>query len=215
MQSPTSPRLLVAACALTGLVGGLSASTAVQMMSFKREAPAAVSAAPKFDGRTTVDTGRLAELEAKVASLQAEKRQETKHSNTEPTVGTARPSRAPPDRSAEAERKLLQNWEDKLSSHGSEPVDPEWAARAARAYERDLRDISAQVGFRLLKTDCRSSHCTSSLEFPSYDDAQKHFTALLNARYELNCSSEIVLPEPKHDHNGPYAATVLYTCEDS
>jgi hypothetical protein len=217
MRSPTNSRkYLVAVSVCAGLIAGVSAGALLQISTSRRIAVSSGSSSNTArEDRAMADTSnRLIALEREMSRLREARWQESSRQFSE-SEGLAEPvSTSAPEHSPASEQKLLETWNHRVSAHESEPTDPVWAAQAVVAFQRDLNRISGQLGFRVLKTDCRSSGCASSLEFASYDDAKKHFQPLLHAQYELNCGTEILLPEPQQER-GPYQATILYRCDDS
>jgi hypothetical protein len=110
--------------------------------------------------------------------------------------------------------QTIEDWYTRLAVHESETRDPAWAHETSASFDRDLESISAQAGFRFIRSDCKSSTCTATVEFDNYDHALNRFGNLLHHDYEVNCAREVLLPEPT-DVETQYHATVLYNCPQS
>jgi hypothetical protein len=104
-------------------------------------------------------------------------------------------------------------WHRRLDDHGTEPLDPAWAANVAARFQADLASMAADGGFRPVAVRCHSRTCAAEVEYPSFDAATQGFQDLLVAPYALGCGTQTVLEEPA-DPSVPYVATVLFDCSE-
>jgi hypothetical protein len=130
------------------------------------------------------------------------------------------PERPPP---APASREAVeQAFAKKLTDQRAEPIDPNWAPRAARALEKDLQALvqpsegQPAVKGKVVSVSCATSTCEAELEWDSWDTARSEWQQFMHASYELNCAREIVLPEPTAANRAaPYRGSMLYQCEQA
>lgn len=76
----------------------------------------------------------------------------------------------------------------------------------------DLGEIAQTSSFELVQTECRTTSCLATMQWPTYGKAQAEWRKLLHHGYQANCSREITLPEPS-DETAPYQATLVLDCE--
>jgi hypothetical protein len=111
----------------------------------------------------------------------------------------------------DTEAQALALWSSKLAEHAAEAIDEPWSSIASRKLHVDLEQLADERGFSLTRTDCRTTSCSATLRWPSYQAAIDGFSALLHAGYQVSCARRITLPEPD-DPDQPYDATILFDC---
>jgi hypothetical protein len=105
----------------------------------------------------------------------------------------------------------LARWSEHLRSHEAETVDPAWASTTTPLFESDASQLAEQQEFELISVRCKSSTCSVTVEWSSYESALEQYNSLLHYNYRMNCMREILLPEPS-DRALAYRATMLYDC---
>lgn len=100
-----------------------------------------------------------------------------------------------------------------VAAHEREPVDRGWAAGAEAAFSEDLSVVASKNGFEIARTDCRTTSCIASIHWPSRTLALGTYQQLLTARYKMNCSKEILIPDAD-DATAPIEATLVLDCTE-
>jgi hypothetical protein len=98
-----------------------------------------------------------------------------------------------------------------IDQHYQEPRDPKWERKTEAKLGEDLRAFATQRHFELDEVDCRARSCVATVEFPSYNDAQAGWKALLFHGNLAGCGTEITLDEAQ-DPTAPYRTTIFYDC---
>jgi len=196
--------------ALTILAGGLAGTVATLILSRPppdqvHTAVPAPSAAP-----TVVYIPRLVEPAQPLVESSA-------HTNDGPRGsqrGAIQPVAPPPSeqQSSDDRRTTSARHARDIEDHGREPVDIKWARRTEATFRSELTQLGEAHGFSVVSTDCRTTTCVSTLEWPQYGKAVGGWRDIVVARYETNCGRDIVLPEPD-DPSQPYRATVVFDCD--
>lgn len=101
-----------------------------------------------------------------------------------------------------------------LSRHSSEALSPQWAPAARAAFQSDMDTIGKQYSFRVLSVDCRTTMCTTKLEWPSFQQTIRSTKAIRRYRYAKNCEILAYLPTP-NDVASKYEATLIFDCATS
>lgn len=107
----------------------------------------------------------------------------------------------------------LEWWENTRAAFEQEAVDPEWAYTTQQLFEADVAQLAEKDDFFVVETECRTTQCAVTLQWPSYDKAALGFTHLLHHTYEANCERYTLLPEPNEEDAGmPYEMTLIFNC---
>lgn len=113
----------------------------------------------------------------------------------------------------QAKAAALDWWEDTKAAFAEEPVDRAWAMETGDLFMSDIDGLAADHDFVPVKTECRSTRCSATVEWPTYGEAVKTFTELLHHSYQANCVRHTLLPDPEPgDFDVPYQATVIFDC---
>ena len=195
-----------------GLVGsGVLAGTAIAVsIGGLQESAAAPRAAaeplkepvPTVQRSDQANSQEVAELRSRLAALEA-------RSIASPPVNTPVPKTAEEAVADDGQRHIAL-----LAAHNREGVDGHWTARANQLFEGDLEKASTAGSFRVLGVDCRTTTCTTQIEWPSYAVARERYGQLLQQNYQMNCAREVYLepPDPSAEDK-PFQATAYFDCE--
>ncbi|WP_437937365.1 hypothetical protein [Sorangium sp. So ce341] len=126
-----------------------------------------------------------------------------------------------PDQKGSDERADMpdpEEWKAQKESHHREIIatherateDPEWAPQARASLLKEIRSVGSG-SFDVRDVDCRTNTCAAVLEWKNYEDAVSSWSTAVEHNYDVNCSREILLPEPS-DRSAPYQATMIMTC---
>lgn len=207
--------------ALTLIVGALGGVAASLVFSRPAEPAARVEKEPRQDDGSVAAALRSNEHRIRVLEqelLQAQKSAQVGAEQDSPTelraegeAAEPEPSRMPtdPEEIERMRQEMYQQWEDSLEHHQTQAIAPAFAGPAAQTLSDTLSKASKELGFSLVKVDCRTQSCAATLQYPSYTDAMRDPSRTLILPTDLNCATKIVLPPPQ-DMNAPYTANVLY-----
>ena len=110
---------------------------------------------------------------------------------------------------------VLAWWEETKATFHQEPIDPSWATETSEMFTVDIDELAVKSNFTAIETECRSTRCSATIEWPTYNDAMQEFTELLHHSYQANCARHTILPEPgESDLDTPYQATVIFDCAE-
>lgn len=197
-----------------GLIAGALASLAVSKAGTAARAEVhETDLSPRITGQSvephtatapTKPDVRIGDLERRIAELEA---------------ATAAPAEAPPPsgddptpESPEEQRAAVERaFTQALEAHRQEPLDPTWARSTAQAFQDDLASFPRESEITVLDVQCRSSTCTASFEWPTYEKARSTFSSVLHKSYQANCTRNIMLPEPAEPEKA-YRATAIFDC---
>ncbi len=200
----------LASYAGVAIASALVSATLVAAVQAPTRAP--VAASPTEVVRTDrgatyrgVHAARLSALEGRLDALE---RSDAGAGGVEAAVAEAARPPVEPERSAE---QVLSQWSERLGAHDAALADASWAPEATRSFARDLDALSVGASFRFVEADCRTSTCTATVEFEDYDKAIADFESLLHHDYAVNCTRQVILPEPA-DPGVAYRARVLFDC---
>lgn len=134
-------------------------------------------------------------------------------------VGEPDPMAAPdsekPVSPEEAKRMAIAAWEQTQANFLREPVDPAWALNTSEMFRADVGALAHGQGFSVIQSECRTTHCTVMVEWPSFEDAVDGFKTLLHHNYQANCARETLLPDPDPATAGsPYQASIIFDCSE-
>jgi hypothetical protein len=115
---------------------------------------------------------------------------------------------------AENRKNALARHDKAIEAHRGEPLDAKWAQKTEAAFKSDLTKLGSRNGFAVVSVDCRTTTCTSTLEWSRYDTAVNSWRQIVTGSYETNCAKEILLPGPD-EPSVPYRATVVFDCESA
>jgi len=149
---------------------------------------------------------RLATVEQRLMSMD---RARSRVPESAPPSATA--SVDSPQDYAQLRDEAMNQWSARLQQHASEPIDATWSRSAGSSFTDDLQQIAAAQRFQVINTECRSTSCSATVQWPDYGTAVSSYTALLYQQTQIGCAREIVLPEPTNRET-PYQASVLYDC---
>jgi hypothetical protein len=117
-----------------------------------------------------------------------------------------------PNTEADWSRRRRDDFAVALYEHEREPRSA-WGRRAEGSIARDLEALVARIHARVLHVDCRSSTCAARLLFDDRAAAAAGFPEILQARYQEDCSVEVVLDDPTaRDPSRPWETTALFRC---
>lgn len=200
---------------LLGLIAGLAGS-----LLTRREPPRATDARVSEDtsiaargseGRRVVDYLHSAAEEDRARRLAALEARVDESERARSAPGPDQEEVPPPLSPEDALEETVAAWDERLDGHGAEARDGAWAPAAELALAADVQSLSDTAQVRVLGTDCRTTTCTSTLEWKDYGSAVEHYTTLLHHPYKNNCAREVLMPPPEN-REAPYRATVLYDC---
>lgn len=97
-----------------------------------------------------------------------------------------------------------------IATHERAVEDPTWAPQTRASLLKEIRTVGSK-SFDVRDVDCRTNTCAAVLEWKNYDEAVSSWSTAVEHNYEVNCSREILLPEPP-DRSAPYHATMVMTC---
>lgn len=117
-------------------------------------------------------------------------------------------ARTPQEREL-ARKVIFERWGNSLQYHRQQQVNPAFSVQAASAFNKNLDKISDELGFAVVGTDCRSQSCEVTVEWPNFDLARKNFRRVTELPESMNCSHDVVLPEPENPDT-PYVQHVLF-----
>lgn len=164
-----------------------------------------------------VNRFRLGNLEQRVDGLA-----DALEAKQPPAAGTENPGQSSvqaPDGESDPElgrAAELAWWDETLEAFEEERTDPTWAVRTAETFDSDLEDLSEAEGYTTISTECRSTKCRATIEWPSYEAAVTGYAALLHHDYLTNCARRTLLPEPSKERLGePYQMTVVFDCGET
>jgi len=153
-------------------------------------------------GAATVDRMRLANLEAKVASMER------------PVVPATPPS--PP--SAEERRRRIQEeyglHEQLLAEHASKVRNDHWASAMENTIATHLRDPGGSVAFRYESAECRTDTCVVNLSWSDRASAETDLESLMGSLAHSHCARSIALP-PDDGGQGTFRASAFVDCRQS
>ncbi len=160
-------------------------------------------AAPPQSARTSVESRFAVESQSELTNPAG---------LTSATAVDAKPADAPPsDHDFEAALKRDTAFLAELTrDHAREEVDPSWSRAATAMLRRDLERAS-DGQFRVVKVDCRTTMCLSTLEWPSYEQAKERALPLAASELELNCTRELLLTPPD-DPKAVYQGSFFLNC---
>lgn len=173
----------------------------------------------QVDAVSPADDVRLSDLEQRMGTIAdslAGVQRELMAQKYEPEADWENESLIENAQDIEAMREYeYQRWEDKIYALSAEAVDRHWAPQARDAFESDAMDIATMRDLSIVDTDCRTTRCSVTVEWPSFVEAANSFSDFLHHDYQLKCAIETLLPEPPQDQlEQPYQMTVLYDCGD-
>ena len=118
-----------------------------------------------------------------------------------------------PDAVDEYKRKVDEGWAARLAAHDAAEVDTAFAAFAEPLLSENLKAMAgAAGGYELLGVDCRGDSCRARMLWDDYTLAIKSHRRLLVSPYDVDCSTDILLPDPD-DAAAAYQGTFLLHCE--
>ncbi len=145
------------------------------------------------------------------------------HTTAVPAAGSVTLGSSPPVLPSAAQTPIATASETREQEHTrliekakGEPTDPAWAPSAARSLQQDLRKAgeAKDGGFDVVDVGCHMTSCVATLEWPSFEAAQRGYGRALRQAHETNCPRRIVLERPT-DVSARYQATVLFDCEEA
>ena len=98
-----------------------------------------------------------------------------------------------------------------IARHEREPRDPSWSASTERTIMGLLVPLAGTGNFQVSSVDCRTTSCVAYLRVPTYFDAQKAWPSIVQARSDLQCSTEVTLIRPQVT-SAPYEFSAVYVC---
>jgi hypothetical protein len=107
--------------------------------------------------------------------------------------------------------ELAKQHDELLARQRSEPIDDQWAPGVAQSIRVSLQKAVQGSPTRIVDVQCATTLCAATAEWKNYIEAQQRYADVLHAKPELNCSVEILLPEPA-DPRKPYRATAIFDC---
>jgi hypothetical protein len=108
--------------------------------------------------------------------------------------------------------RTVRKFQEKLARHARDAVDPAWSPKTTRSFKDDLAKMTANGGFDVVRVDCRTTSCVSTLSWPSYGAASRSYSQVLVARYQANCSRDVILTPPA-DLMARHEAQVVFECD--
>lgn len=160
------------------------------------------------------NAAKLTALEFRLNNLAEQQEESEANTSVEEEYEQASAPVLTPEKAEELRDTIVEHWNEQLNEISAQPVDEEWAHNTAPMYQESLELLAEEGSFVPLSTDCKTTHCTSNVEFPSYDVAQEKWGVLLRSGRNVGCATEVIIPEP-HDPSLPYQASVVYDCSRS
>jgi hypothetical protein len=204
---------------ITPVVLGASAAVLTTVLMDRAEEGAAPAAAagqkpldpPAGASRTRIESapnGKIGELERRLAELEASREARVERAG----APTSEPPGTPPIPDPEETARELSALNDMLlAKHAGEPVDPTWSSGAVSAFQRDFAALTEQREAKVVGVECKTTSCVATLEWPSYEAAQREHSEVVMHGYEVNCRRQIWAPEPE-DREARYKATAIFDC---
>ena len=193
---------------ILGLMAGAAGSLLVPHLNAKGSVSSRPVAAPIAAARPArIDEPLIAErLPAPVA--------EESFAAPTPAASSA-VARGPTDlpTTIEETRRFHENRHRKaLEDHRHEPRDPAWADAAESKFFGDLRAVAEEGRFTIQGVSCKTTTCVATAKWNSFDSAEQHYESILHAGYQVNCTKEVLLPEPELPQ-AQYQASVIFDCQ--
>jgi hypothetical protein len=69
----------------------------------------------------------------------------------------------------------------------------------------------ADAGFAVEDVECHMTLCKAKVRWPSLEDAQRGYTKILHAQYDVNCGRSVYLAPPDSP-GASYEATTYFDC---
>ena len=146
---------------------------------------------------------RLAEIEHRVAQQSSR----PAPNNTPINVQALRAAR-------EEEAVLVrEDMAREVQEHSQELVDPVWAQNMSAAITEDLQHVASRYGFRVSGTECRSSTCLTTLEWPTTQAAHAQFVPFMMSYVDRRCGRRGELTPTEGTPTGPSQAQIVFHCE--
>ena len=174
---------------------------------------------------TDQETQNLARSnESKILDVQSQLDELKRQASTNKSAQQANPPESPQDESAIYDEQTPEEamtdeyaWWDNLKIQVElENYDSTWAPTAESNFQHDFVSLATEGEFTLVNTDCRTTRCAVTVEFPSYTVATENFSKLLHHQYQTNCARHTMLPKPdRAQGESSYQATFIFECNDS
>jgi hypothetical protein len=215
MVASRGPGLSGVVTAVIGLAAGALGSA---MFSYFRDSNAEVKAPPIL--RAPAGSEAAMALREMRTMLELERRRQATPQAEVKVESAIAPAEAEPASEEELQLSLEEEaaaharaHEGEIREHAREPRDGAWAADAEAGIRSSLESLPA-LGGRVLRVDCRTTTCTSEVEWSHYGAALGGYAAGLHAVLPVKCGKSIVLPKPL-DESAAYRGTFVFDCETS